>query len=243
MRERVTFNGVTISDFFEVAGVTRPLVGRVNTTTEVSGMDGNRITGSVMMPNRLIVSFVMGERDSTERREAVRNLTSMLHTTELAPLMFASDNGLYYMAILDGEVPIQEHVRSGIVEVNFVTESPALYGETRTVTVPSGGSVRIYVDGVYVTYPKISGSVNGSSSASYQWGLRLDERDYMRMVTGSTSARLVTMDCEKRLATLSGAVKLPTLTSDWFELSPGFHTIRNDIGSGASTVTWQERWL
>lgn len=243
MREQVTFNGITISDFFEVGNVIRPLVGRSNTTMDVSGMDGNRVTGSVMMPNKITVSFIMSEKNATQRRDAVRNLTMMLHSEEPARLMFASDNGLYYMAILDGEVPIQEHVRSGLVEANFVTESPVLYGETRTATVPSGGSATIYVEGTYPASPVISGTVYGSSSDSYQWGVRLDEGDYMRIVTGSSSARTVVMDCRDRMASVSGSTKLPTLTSDWFELSAGFHTIRNDIGSGACTISWQERWL
>jgi len=167
----------------------------------------------------------------------------MLHSEEPAKLMFASDNGLYYMAILDGEVPIQEYVRSGIVEVNFVTESPVLYGETRTVTVPSGGSVQIYVEGTYPALPVISGEVYGDSSSLYQWGVRLDEGDYMRIITGSSSARDVVMDCRDRTASVSGSTRLPTLTSDWFELSAGFHTIRNDVGSGSCEVTWQERWV
>ena len=243
MREEVTFNGITISDFYQVGNVVRPLAGRSNTTMDVSGMDGTKITGSVMLPTTITVSFILSEKNETERRDAIRNITSMLHTTEPAPLMFASDNGLYYMAILDGDVPIQEHVRSGLIEANFKTESPVLYGKTRTVTVPSGGSATIYVEGTYPALPVISGTVYGLAQSSYQWGVRLDEGDYLRVVVGPNSAKQVVMDCEHRIATVGGLVALPTLTSDWFELSAGFHTIRNDQGSGSCTVRWQERWM
>ena len=242
MMEQVTFNDIVISDFFQVAGVRRPLAGRVNSTLEISGMDGTRVTGSVMMPSTLSVLLVVSDMNDTQRRDAVRNLSSMIHTDEPKVLSFSSDNGLYYKAILDGEVPFQEHVRSGIVELNFITESPVLYGAVRSVTVPSQGEVTVYVDGTYPALPKITGNVQGTASNGL-WGLRLDDGDYMRIVTGSNSTRAIVMDSESRTASVAGAAKLPTLDSDWFELGAGMHKIKNDVGSGSSTVTWQERWL
>lgn len=243
MREEVTFNNVVLSDFLEVAGVIRPFVGRNNSTREVSGARGVRLTGSTMMPATITVRLVMGNMDATARREAVRDLAFALHTDEPQKLFISSDNGLYYMAILDGESPFTEHVRSGIVEVNFVSEDPALYGKEHSVVVPSGGNVSFFVDGTCPTRPTIRSTTAKGASSSYLWGVRLDDGDYLRMVTGSTLDKTVEIDCEARVGKLSGSPKLPVLGSDWFELQPGFHVVANDVGSGASTLTWQDRWI
>ena len=74
-------------------------------------------------------------------------------------------------------------------------------------------------------------------------GVRLDEGDFFHIDSASTSAFDLTADFGKRASTVDTALTLPTLTSTWFELAPGEHTLRNDVGSGAVTVTYDERWL
>lgn len=240
MNESVTFNGVEISDFYQVASVTRPLTGRANTFTEIGGMNGARLTGSVMQQATIGVRLVMCDMDSTGRREAARRLSSMIHTDEPSRLYIGSDNGRYYMAILDGEVPFTEHVRSGLVELNFVTETPLLYGRERSVSVPSQGEAGFLVGGTYATRPVVEGTVTGDGSSGL-WGVRLDDGDVMRIRAGSGVT--VSMDCDSRTATVSGELRLPTLGSDWLELAPGRHVLRNDVGSGACTVRWREMWI
>ena len=242
MTETVRFGEHVISDFFTVVGVQRPPVSTSNTFTEVSGMDGARMTDSKLGQATAKVFVMTSDKNLADMREAVRRLCGMIYTDEPKVLSFSSDNGRYYKAVLDGEVPFVEHTRSGLFELNFVTESPTLYGSEKSVTVPSGGSVTISVGGTYPTCPVIEGSVYGSG-ANTLWGLRLDEGDYIRISTGSTSARNVMIDCENARATVSSAVKLPILGSDWLELTPRVHTIRNDVGSGSCTLRWTERWL
>ena len=241
MSEMVYYNGYCISDFYQVAGVERPMASKTNVVEEMEGRDGIRIVGSSVSQNTAKVYLVVGG-GSADRREAVRNLCSMIYSKEPAQLAFSSDNGLYYMATLDGEVPFTEHVRSGLWELSFVTEDPFLIGFERRVTVPSGGTATVFVHGTYPAPIRVSGTVQGAG-ANTLWGLRLDEGDYTRLRTGSTSDRAVVIDSDRRYASVAGALVLPTLDSDWLELAPGQHTIRNDVGTGASVVTWQERWL
>lgn len=242
MSDTVRFGSHELSDYFTIVGVQRPPASMTNSFTEVSGMDGAKATNSVLGQATAKVFVITADKNSADRREAVRNLCGMIYSRTPQRLMFSSDNGRYYMAILDGEVPFVEHVRSGVFELNFVTESPALYGAERSVTVPSGGSATFYVNGTYPTYPTIDGSVYGSGSENL-WGIRLDEGDYMRINTGSNAVRDVMIDCESRKATVSSAVRLPTLNSDWLSLTPQTHTLRNDVGSGSCVVRWTERWL
>lgn len=242
MMETVRFGEHVISDFFTIVGVQRPPASVGNTFTEVSGMDGGKLTDSKLGQATVKVFVMANDKNIADMREAVRRLCGMIYTDEPKVLALSSDNGRYYKAVLDGEVPFVEHTRSGLFELNFATESPALYGSEKAVTIPSGGSVTIIVGGTYPTYPVIEGSVYGSGTNTL-WGLRLDEGDYIRISTGSTAARNVVIDCEDRKSTVSSAIKLPILGSDWLELTPSMHTIRNDVGSGSCVLKWTERWL
>lgn len=241
MIEEVTFNGVTLSDFYQVAGVVRPMPARRVTTEQISGMDGNRIIGATFDSLTITVHLIV-DGGVEDRRDAIRRLLPLLQTDRPAPLVFASDNGLYYMAMFEGEAELTEHVANGRVSVNFLTEEPILYGEEHSVTVPSGGSVEIQVDGTYPTYPKIEGYVYGDQNTNI-WGVTLDDGRHLHVNTGTTSERAIMIDCADRVTKLANQTHLPTLDSDWFELTRGSHTIENTIGSGDCTFSWQERWL
>ena len=129
--------------------------------------------------------------------------------------------------------------------MTFIAIEPAAYGETRTATVPSGGSVTITVNGTYPTRPTFYASAAVRDSSSSVWGIRHGGGNYIHIPTGSGASRRVDIDCAKRVATITASrtVVLPTLDSDWIELNPGQNTLSNDKGTGACTGTWVERWL
>ena len=139
-------------------------------------------------------------------------------------------------------MPIESYTNADSVVVNFQLVEAAAYGDTVTKTVPSGGSLTFTVGGTYPTKPRITASASRDGS-SQVWGLRLDSGDFLHVATGSASPRNIVLDCESRTLTIAGAVALPTLDSDWFELPPGTHTLTMDKGTGAATVTYRERWL
>ena len=240
--EIVSFNDIVITDLYTVLGSVRPPAGVVNSTQEVSGYDGVKITGSYIPSDSITLYILLKNMSLAERREEIRRLRGLLHTEGLAKLKFSTDNGLYYMAKLDGDFGVTQHVRADLITVTFILEQNILYGKIHTVTVPSGGSVTFHVDGTYKSNPVISGRVSADSS-TLLWGVRLDEQDYVRIKTGSTEPRDVVIDCENYVASVSGTTAMLTLNSDWLELKNGEHTITNDVGSGSCTVIWQDRWL
>jgi predicted phage tail component-like protein len=239
MTDGVEFNGVEISDFFQVIDVQRPVSGRTNQTMQVSGRDGLAHVGSAMNPVMIAVTVIIPDMTISERRERIRELSAILHTDEERPLKFRSDNGLYYKAVLDGEVPVTEHVRTDRVTFNFAAESPMLYGETKSVTIPSQGQATVYVDGTYGAWPRFEGSLTGNGDGL--WGVRIDEGDALRVDVGTT-ATPVSVDCDERVVVVNGETSMIELESDWIRLPYGEHVLRNDVGSGACTVTWTERW-
>lgn len=240
MNETVTFNDVVLSDLYTIINVHRPMAGMTNETQEISGFDGTRIVGSHIPSANITMRVIIKDMPELDRREALHQLSAIIHTDEPKRLEFGSDNGRYYMAKFDGQPEPQEYMSATVVELTFMLEQAVLYGKTKTATVPSGGSVTFTVGGTYVTRPTIEGaSIEGSNGL---WGLRLDDGDVMRM-EATTTARPVSIDCESRVAFYNSTLVAPTPESDWFEMSPGQHTIQNDVGTGACTVTWQEMWI
>lgn len=242
--ESVSFDGVNISDMFTVIG-TRGVASPVVQTVEVSGRDGIVPKGVVYGCPTVALTFVTDSGDGLKVSEARRQLSAMLNVKEPKKLQFGDDSGLYYMAQPDGPLDWVQFTRTGRLVVPFLVPSPAMYGEERSVTVPSGGSVTFNVMGTYPTRPTVYASAAKSGSSSPNaWGVTLDSTDWMYVLTGSSStAKTVLIDCDSRQCKLAGQTALPTLDSDWFVLEPGSHTIANSQGSGSCTVTWVERWL
>ena len=240
---RFVFNAVDLSQTFEVVEVVTQAVPTISLDLRQSfAMDGAAIAGKRLEPLEITITARMATSTIDERdiQEALAVAVAPLVTSEPKPLYLVA--GKHRMAILTDATTLEFASYSAKVQLKFLCADPVAYGATRTVTVPSGGSVSVSVGGTYPTSPAISASAVRSSS-SLVWGLKLDNQDHLHIATGSASARAIVADCSKRTLTVAGATALPTLDSDWLSLSPGTHTLANDQGTGAATVTFVERWL
>lgn len=241
MRTDVIIDGTSLSDYVTVAGVqVSPITINTGKTT-IAGRDGVVLAESTVSERTISVVAVMPQGTMEERQKAIRDLWSLIDVKETHVLSISDDEGPYYVAKLDGSIDTVRTVTSDKLTLNFVTESPAMYGATHSATIPSGSSATIYVDGNYPTYPLIYGNVNGNSDG--MWGVRLDSGDYIRVSTGTQNASEVVIDCEERVVSIDGLFSMITLQSDWLMLYHGAHVIENDCGSGSCTVMWKERWL
>lgn len=241
--ESVCYDGVELTDFYTVLSDRRPPSLNVVKET-VPGRDGVVPRGATYGCPRVTLKIICDPADAATLHEERRRLTSLLSARGARRLQFGNDGGLYYMAQVDGELDWAQFFRTGVLRVPFLVPSPAMYGRVVSATVPSGGSAEIDVRGTYPTRPTIlAASAVRASGTDGVWGVRLDGGDYVHVATGSSSARKVEIDCEARTCRVADAVAATTLLSDWFEFEPGEHTLSNDQGSGACTVTWQERWL
>jgi len=237
------FDGVDFGEELEVASIE---MGALPETTPdmryAPGRDGAEMTDNRLEPLEIkikarLVTDTIDERD-IQRRWA--EVAARLRTGEPRPLSLSE--GKHWLAVLTDKSPLTFKTYSATAELTFICPDPIAYGIERTVTVPSGGSVTFNVGGTYNAKPKIEAQATRNAS-SLVWGIRLDEGDYIHVATGSDSARSVVLDCKERTCLVNSSVALPTLDSDWLELKPGTHTLRNDAGTGAATVAFTERWL
>lgn len=238
----VIWDGHDLTDYFVVSGIERPSPKARIETLKAPGMDGTVVRSSTwaeLTVSMTVSSFAHGH---AKRRDDLRRLIGWLDVDGARRLQFADDGGLYYEAVPSGGGSRTDWIDADSVELEFLVTSPAMYGARHEVTVPSGGAVSFEVGGTYPTWPTIeaAAAVRGTSDL---WGVRLDGGDYIRLKFASNTARAVSIDCETRESRVAGALALPTLSSDWLRLTPGRHTIAMDVGTGAATIAWDERWL
>ena len=238
----VTFNGHSLSQGCYVTEISRPWAGRSANLIDVPGMDGALFGGSKLEAGTISFKLVPCGHDRAWMRAKLREIVALLDVREPAPLVFSDDDDLYYMAVPDGKVTVAEYPSAFAIVCTFSVPDPALYGAIKTATIPSGGSATIEVGGTYAAHTIISstGAVRGTSNL---WGLKLDGGDFSRLKLPTAGATAISIDSATRTATIAGDAALMTLESDWLVLEPGEHTIANDVGTGASTITWTERWL
>ena len=240
--QTITFDGHRLNDRFFVGEVGIGLPDYEPNMEDKAMGDGsvfrNMRLGSVEITVSLVTRPVSGE----DAREALSDLLAWLDVDEPKRLALSSDHGLWRLAVPSGAPQVQDNEWQDKVTVTFVQPDPILYGIKREVTVPSGGTLSFAVGGDYETKPTISSDAATRDESTLQWGVRLDDGDLMRVAVPVSTASTVSMDCGARTCQVNGATTIPTINSDWFVLRPGTHTMRNDMGTGACTLSWYERW-
>ena len=240
--QTVIFDGHRLNDRFYVGECDIALPAFSPRVEDQEMMDGSRVRGMRLGSPEIAIQLTTRPVNGEAPRDALSDLMAWLHVDGPRKLSLSGDRGLWRMCVPNGAPAIEDLKWQDRLTIRFVQVEPALYGSKRKVNVPSGGTVQFVVGGDYKTKPTISSNAVYRNSSSQQWGVRLDEGDMMRVKVPVASASTVVMDCDARTCKVNGATTTITLTSDWFELEPGAHAIRNDQGTGACTVSWYERW-
>ena len=212
-------------------------------TVDVPGRDGTVLMGITYGPRTITLECRTFERTWDDFELLRDRLVTSLMTREEFRLVVRTHPLEYYMAHLESISEGERIGGTGIgeLELTFIANSPWRYGRSCEVTVPSGGSVTFHVEGNMPAVASLSASAAVRNSGSTVWGVRFDEVDFVHIATGSASARAVEIDGMTRSAKVGNATAMITLDSNWPLLEPGTHVARMDEGTGAATLTWQER--
>ena len=211
-------------------------------TIEVPGRDGQVLTGLTLEPRTITLEcrcFCPSWHDMDELRYQLAGLFAKKRGLQVST---RNHPGEYYVAHLESITEGDREANGiGYLELSLVADDPIRYGQTRTATVPSGGSVSITVGGTMPALLSVSAAQAFRNSTTLVWGIKFDNADFLHVDTGSSLTRSVAIDCEKRSAKVSGQTTMVTLDSNWPRLTPGTHTVANDQGTGSAVLTWQER--
>jgi len=214
------------------------------TTEQVPGRSGDLVTSCEMEALTIVAHCTLRRRYLHEWERIRTELASVFTVTDERVLHLPDEPEYYRYAIASFTntviAPLVPPVNFDIV---FTCHDPVAYGNDCSVEVPSASEVLIYVGGTAPAIVRVSADAAVRDSSSHVWGLRFDGGPYLHVPIESAQSRAIEIDCASRKVTVAGALSMVTLGSEWVELSPGTHAIRNDEGTGASTITWTERYL
>lgn len=237
----VVFDGHDLTELFLVTDVSRPWPS-MSASASDNPAGGSFLTG--LRRSAAEVSMTLYAFGTTsERREAERELASWLDVDGPRELAFGDDGGLCYMAVPSGAGEPKGFASAESSSLTFLVPEPVMLGDSMSVTVVAGSPATAGVGGTAKARPTIvaTGAVRDSSTGL--WGVRdTASGSFVRVALPTASPSSVTIDCERRTATVNGQSALVTLDSDWLELAPGAHALAVD-GTGSATLTWRERWI
>lgn len=236
-RTMVTFDGVDLTADYVASNLRESLLPRTLSTVKVPGRDGSLYTGSQLSQRTIAMTLTARAGTPAGRQAAARALAAALDVDGPRPLAIGHDGGLYWLAVPSSPSTAKRYLGATSFEVEFTALDPVMYGEHRSVTVPSGSSLTFTVGGSYPTMPTVRASASPSGGV---WRLMLEDGSYLSVALAGT--RAIVCDCAKRILTVAGDVWPLVPDADWLVLAPGQHTLTM-TGTGAATVEWDERWL
>lgn len=157
---KITFNNEDVSSFIKVVRVNRGILPqRTNNIHTISRRNGGFYDGFRYEVKPIPVDFVIVNDDLNAVR---RVLASMLDVPEPAKLVFSDEPNLYYMAVPDGAIDLEEVLTVGTGTINFLCPNPYAYKNTESeFSLPYGSEkFTIYNYGSAPTYPKLKVNFN-----------------------------------------------------------------------------------
>ena len=242
MKLECAYGDVMLTELWSVTDIVRPIAPKTVNTESPTGSDGVVLMG-VQYGSYEISLTVWAHVPYMEQAPEIAHIAHVFDARKPQQLWFSDELDRYRMAIPQGSPEVTRYIDAVSVKVSLLVPEPAMYGHHASVTVPSGSSVEFKVGGTYPTQPKIVAGSAVRSPSSLVWGVRLDQGDVLKVPLAFSTARRIEIDCKERECRIANAPALPTLDSDWFNLTPGLHTLTNHQGSGACTIEWDERWL
>lgn len=213
-------------------------------TEQIPGRSGDLVLSCEMDPI-VIVAHCTLRRKYVSQWKRIRTELASIFTARTQRVLHLPEEPEYHRYAL---ASFTSNVREPLVppvtfDVTFTCHDPVAYGNERSATVPSGGTVYVDVGGTAPAVVRVSASSAVRDSSSLVWGVRFDDAAHLHVPISSSSARAVEIDCHDRVVTVAGALSMVTLDSEWVELSPGAHKVAMDKGTGAAKITWTERYL
>lgn len=239
----ITLAGHVLNDYFSITDLSRPLPPSRLDSLDVPGRHGSVLRGRTMGPRTVSFRLWAHSRSHADMLEDMAQLASWLYGTDgELTLTFSDEGGRVRRVVPDGELPYDEYEERGSVLLTLAQPDPVCdIGEPKTASLSSGGTKTITVGGTHPARLTIAATSAKRNATTGAWGVTVDSGDHIRVPLADSSTHAVTIDCGSRAATVDGATAMVTLDSDWPALTPGTHTIDMDLGTGAATLTWQER--
>ena len=232
----IIFDGVNLSDAFQVVDVTIPLLPTFSAVThELAQRPGAYFASRKVGTREIKIKLRLDaeSRDPMDIFKAWREVSEIFNKPD--PRKLQLDEERYCYAMMVGESEITDEAYYGVVEFSFLCFDPYFYGKEHEIALSSGSTATFNVQGGVEAYPKLE----LTATTTYVLVTNVTTAEYVR-VPNTTSGSKVTIDMERQLATIGGEFAPVYLASDFFSIEG-----KAQIGvTGASgTLKYEERFL
>lgn len=229
----ISYDGVNLSDVFEVVDVHIPLLPTFEAVTQELAQRPGAYFASRKVGTREIT---MKLRLNAESRcpldifQAWREYSQVFNKPTPRKLMLNEEK--YCYALMVGDTPIEDEAYYGTVELSFVCYDPYFYGEEHAVPLTSSTSFEI--KGGVSCYPTLELTATGSSVTV----TNQKTAEFVKVSTASGTKLVI--DMERQIVTEGGEYVPVDLSSDFFPLE-GSCSLK--LTGATGTMKYRERFL
>jgi predicted phage tail component-like protein len=242
----VTYNSVTADSLgLSVKDIKRSAVPSVeNRLITIPSRDGAHYVGSNMGVRTITITFQVKEASSkTNLHTIVQTASAWLQPADnlLKVLTIDSDNGLYYMAKVDGKSDITEIYRYGYFSVLFICPMPYKLGTSRNYTL----GVDAIVNNGDVGAPAIVTATFSATKTEFKI-VEDASGQFAWLTLALVNTDVLAIDFDKQLCELNDAnvMQYISTTSRFFNIPTGTSTYTVTPSSDVVvTIAFVERWF
>lgn len=237
------FNGHNFKDLLKVEKVEMSLLPPLeNVLQRVPGRAGSLFRKNQLGSREIIIYCRLIKRSKDEIFETRRTLAKLLYTESPKQLKFKNEKGLYYNAILDGDIKFTTSGKSAEIILKFIAHDPLGYSEEKRISTRRG-LVQFNYNGSYKTKPIIQITFTGqvdsfriSDNTSY---------DFISIKNTFYPNTVLKIDCIENYISINGSKSMHLLNyeSTFFEIKTPLVQWTLSSNNVECDIFYQERWL
>lgn len=234
----IIYDGVVLSDFFDITELKRQPFPQVSANTlTIPGRAGVRFASSQRGTRTLSMKLSLLSHGRDDFSVAARwdEMVDLLIKEEPKALELGDGKTIYALPTNASE--LERLGNRGVSTVTFTAYDPYFYGPSHDVALSSGNNI-VIIKGTQAVRPTVS--ITGTTGAITARNVETTERVVTASVS-SSSARVV-MDMETQRCTVNGSYLAVDMDhTDYWELIPGTNTVY--LSGGTGTLTYTEKYL
>lgn len=148
---KVFFNGVELTKYIRVTSLDRGVGTDVtNELIKIGSSNGKYFKSKTTEEKIISMGFVL-RYDLTKKR---RELAGLLNVSEPAKLIFSDEPDKYYMAISDGDIPLDENNFLGKGTIEWLVPEGIAWSVVEKEITDTNGAISFNYDGTAETFPR-----------------------------------------------------------------------------------------